>query len=129
MLMLPKRVVNPSSTSESSNLPITLNRTSGGAKRNGEITGLAGTDYNPSYSRRMRDMLTAKRPRLQKPYDGTDKVGDAIHVNPTSSTATRENVSPKDSAMRANAQRARNLSLDRGAVVRAEELANSLLTD
>ena len=87
MRIAPERVVNPSSTSESSNLPITLNPTSGGAKRSGEITGLAVTDQNPGYSRRMRDMLAAKRPRLQKPYDGTDGVVDGIHVNPVRNEA------------------------------------------
>lgn len=87
-MMSERMEVNPSSTRESSNLPITLNPTSGGAKRNGEIIGLAGTDQNPGYSRRMRDMLAAKRPRLQKPYDETDKVGDAIHVNPTRNEAS-----------------------------------------
>ena len=80
--MMPERVVNPSSSSESLSFPITPNPTAGGAKHSGEITGLAGTDYNPGYSRRMRDMLTAKRPRLQKPYNGADEVADGIHVNP-----------------------------------------------
>ena len=83
MTKLSKQVVDPSSSNDATSFPITPNPTAGGAKRSGEITGLAGADYNPGYSRRMRDMLAAKRPRLQKPYDGTDEVGGAIHVNPT----------------------------------------------
>lgn len=86
MNTMPERVISQTSSANDDVLPITQNPTIG-AKRSGEIEGLLGSDQAASYSRNMRDMLTEKRARMSKPYNGTDEVADGIHVNPTRNEA------------------------------------------